>query len=96
MDMAIRLERLESSVKKLAADVGEIRNELRATNRRIDSLDEAVADGFEKLEKDMLDVRRVLAASVDAMTSVIRQAAVDKTVETRLRRLESAVFGSKH
>lgn len=93
MDVADRIDRLETLVKKLAADIGEVRSEMRsefrATNKRVD-------EGFDALEKDIRELRRIAAASVDAMTSMMKQLALDKSIEARVRRLESAVFGAKH
>jgi hypothetical protein len=95
MDVADRIERLEVLIKKLAGDVGELRNEMRTEFRTTNKRVEAVEDGQDGIGKDIQELRRIMAASVDAMTSVIRQVTVDKAVETRLRRLESAVFGAK-
>ena len=92
MDVADRLDRLESSVKKLAADVGEVRGELRVIHRRIDGLSEAMDEG----NKQLGEHGRILAALHQAATSLIRQTSTDKAVEARLRRLEAAVFGAKH
>lgn len=96
MDVADRIDRLEGLIKKLAADLGEVRSEMRsefrASNKRVDAL----VDGFEGLGKDVRELRRIAAASVDAMTSMMKQLALDKSIEARVRRLESAVFGAKH
>lgn len=89
-------ERLEALIRKLAGDVGELRGEIKAINKRVDAVNVNLAEGFGAIAEDMAHLRKLHTASVNAMTSAMKQLALDKSIEARVRRLEDAVFDPKH
>ncbi len=94
--MADRMDKLEAAVRKLAADVSELREEQHerfdAVNERFD----AVNDDFEVAHAGLAGIQRTQKALTAAMTQAIKQLGVGKSLEVRVKRLEDAVFGSKH
>lgn len=86
------LEKLEAVVKKLAADVGEQR-------KTLDEHGEMLAEHGEVLDEIAASVKQIQktqTALTNAMTAGLKQLGIDKTLELRVKRLEDAVFGSKH
>lgn len=94
--MSDRLEKLESAVKKLAGDVGEIRGEQKAQGKQLKQLGQTVAEGFGAMATSIQEIQRTQSALANAMTAAVKQLAVDKSLELRMQRVEEAVFGPKH
>jgi len=94
--MSDRIDKLESAVKKLAGDVGEIRTEQKAQGKRLNQLSVDMSQGFGEMATAIKELQRTQSVLANAMTAAMKQLAVDKSLEVRMQRLEDAVFGSKH
>lgn len=90
--MADRLEKLEVAVKKLAADMSQVRGDVGELREEMGELREDMGD----IKKGVFEIQRTQGALTDAMTKAIKSLGMSKTLEIRVDRLESAVFGAKH
>jgi hypothetical protein len=90
--MADPLEKLEAAVKKLASEMSEFRDGQDELKVDVSGMQDAQGDILAMLK----GIQRTQTALTTAMTSAVKELATNKTLEVRVRRLEDAVFGSKH
>jgi chromosome segregation ATPase len=93
------LAKLESAVKKLAADMGDVRREIGDLRGEMKDMRGELNDvhgELSELKKGVDQIQRTQVALTDAMTRAIKELGVGKSLEVRVSRLESAVFGTKH
>ncbi|MFZ5470606.1 MAG: hypothetical protein ACOZIN_14320 [Myxococcota bacterium] len=100
------MEKLEAAVRKLTTDMSELRGEVKSL--RVDQEDlragleevrtglDEVREGQDELLTAVKGIQKTQFALTNAMTSAIKQLGSDKSLEVRVKRLEDAVFGSKH
>ncbi len=97
--MADPLEKLEAAVKKLAADMAGLRGDVDSLKEGQAELQDDVAslkEGQAELLAGVKNIQRTQTALTSAMTSAIKELSTTRSMELRVKRLEDAVFGSKH
>jgi hypothetical protein len=86
------LEKLEAAVKKLAADMAELRGDADGLRGDFDELKDTQHETLAAVK----NIQRTQTALTSAITSAIKELSTTRSLDLRLKRLEDAVFGSKH